>query len=98
MGDTLGTGFLFTRNPSTGENKLYGEFLINAQDILDQDSEDLLYIPGVMTPTEVSVWDCLTAYFKENACVWAIIEVGGSTVCTFPCVYRTEASVIQRCL
>lgn len=31
MGNTSGTGVLFTRNPSTGENKLYGEFLINAQ-------------------------------------------------------------------
>ncbi|KAK4802373.1 hypothetical protein SAY86_000576 [Trapa natans] len=31
MGDSSGTGVLFTRNPSTGEKKLYGEFLINAQ-------------------------------------------------------------------
>lgn len=31
MGDTSGTGVLFTRNPSTGERKLYGEFLVNAQ-------------------------------------------------------------------
>lgn len=31
MGKTSGTGVLFTRNPSTGEKKLYGEFLINAQ-------------------------------------------------------------------
>ena len=31
MGTTSGTGVLFTRNPSTGERKLYGEFLINAQ-------------------------------------------------------------------
>lgn len=31
MGDTSGTGVLFTRNPSTGEKKLYGEFLVNAQ-------------------------------------------------------------------
>lgn len=31
MGSTSGTGVLFTRNPSNGENKLYGEFLINAQ-------------------------------------------------------------------
>lgn len=31
MGNTSGTGVLFTRNPSTGERKLYGEFLINAQ-------------------------------------------------------------------
>ena len=30
MGDTSGTGVLFTRNPSTGEKKLYGEFLVNA--------------------------------------------------------------------
>ncbi|KVH91443.1 ATP-grasp fold, subdomain 1 [Cynara cardunculus var. scolymus] len=34
MGDTSGTGVLFTRNPSTGEKKLYGEFLINAQDLV----------------------------------------------------------------
>ena len=31
MGNSSGTGVLFTRNPSTGEKKLYGEFLINAQ-------------------------------------------------------------------
>jgi phosphoenolpyruvate synthase/pyruvate phosphate dikinase len=35
MGNTSGTGVLFTRNPSTGEKKLYGEFLINAQVIYD---------------------------------------------------------------
>jgi hypothetical protein len=31
MGNTSGTGVLFTRNPSTGEKKLYGEYLISAQ-------------------------------------------------------------------
>jgi pyruvate, orthophosphate dikinase len=31
MGNTSGTGVLFTRNPNTGEKKLYGEFLVNAQ-------------------------------------------------------------------
>lgn len=31
MGDDSGTGVAFTRDPSTGENKLYGEFLMNAQ-------------------------------------------------------------------
>src|SRR5258708_3755957 len=31
MGETSATGVAFTRNPSTGEKKLYGEFLINAQ-------------------------------------------------------------------
>lgn len=34
MGNTSGTGVLFTRNPSTGEKKLYGEFLVNAQVLL----------------------------------------------------------------
>ncbi len=42
MGDTSGTGVAFTRNPSTGENKLYGEFLMNAQ------GEDV--VAGVRTP------------------------------------------------
>lgn len=31
MGDTSGTGVAFTRNPATGENHLFGEYLINAQ-------------------------------------------------------------------
>ena len=31
MGEDCGTGVAFTRNPATGENKLYGEFLMNAQ-------------------------------------------------------------------
>ena len=31
MGETSGTGVAFTRNPSTGEKKLYGEYLLNAQ-------------------------------------------------------------------
>ena len=42
MGDTSGTGVAFTRNPSTGENKLYGEYLMNAQ------GEDV--VAGVRTP------------------------------------------------
>ncbi|KAI0489448.1 hypothetical protein KFK09_029291 [Dendrobium nobile] len=45
MGDTSGTGVLFTRNPSTGENKLYGEFLINAQ------GEDV--VAGIRTPEDL---------------------------------------------
>ena len=31
QGDTSGTGVAFTRNPATGEQKLFGEFLMNAQ-------------------------------------------------------------------
>ncbi|MDR1940505.1 MAG: pyruvate, phosphate dikinase [Clostridiales bacterium] len=45
MGDTSGTGVAFTRNPSTGENKLYGEFLINAQ------GEDV--VAGIRTPLKL---------------------------------------------
>jgi pyruvate,orthophosphate dikinase len=46
MGDTSGTGVLFTRNPSNGENKLYGEFLVNAQ------GEDV--VAGIRTPEDIS--------------------------------------------
>jgi len=45
MGDDCGTGVAFTRNPSTGENKFYGEFLINAQ------GEDV--VAGIRTPLPV---------------------------------------------
>ncbi|WP_316190064.1 MULTISPECIES: pyruvate, phosphate dikinase [unclassified Bradyrhizobium] len=46
MGDTSATGVAFTRNPSTGEAKLYGEFLINAQ------GEDV--VAGIRTPQEIT--------------------------------------------
>ncbi|ALK09770.1 pyruvate, phosphate dikinase [Blastochloris viridis] len=46
MGETSATGVAFTRNPSTGENKLYGEFLINAQ------GEDV--VAGIRTPQEIT--------------------------------------------
>ena len=42
MGESSATGVAFTRNPSTGENRLYGEFLINAQ------GEDV--VAGIRTP------------------------------------------------
>ena len=42
MGDDSATGVAFTRNPSTGENKFYGEFLVNAQ------GEDV--VAGIRTP------------------------------------------------
>ena len=44
-GERSGTGVAFTRNPSTGENKLYGEFLMNAQ------GEDV--VAGVRTPLDI---------------------------------------------
>ena len=46
MGDNCGTGVAFTRNPSTGEKVLYGEFLTNAQ------GEDV--VAGVRTPMPIS--------------------------------------------
>lgn len=45
MGDDSGTGVAFTRNPSTGEHKLYGEYLINAQ------GEDV--VAGIRTPQPI---------------------------------------------
>ncbi|MEM4605873.1 MAG: pyruvate, phosphate dikinase [Candidatus Pacearchaeota archaeon] len=46
MGDDCATGVCFTRNPSTGENKFYGEYLINAQ------GEDV--VAGIRTPKPIS--------------------------------------------
>jgi pyruvate, orthophosphate dikinase len=46
MGETSATGVAFTRNPSTGENALYGEFLVNAQ------GEDV--VAGIRTPQELT--------------------------------------------
>lgn len=58
MGNTSGTGVLFTRNPSTGEKKLYGEFLINAQ------GEDV--VAGIRTPEDIEVMKtCLPEAYKE---------------------------------
>jgi pyruvate,orthophosphate dikinase len=45
MGNTSGTGVCFTRNPSTGENKFYGEYLMNAQ------GEDV--VAGIRTPQTI---------------------------------------------
>lgn len=46
MGDDCATGVFFTRNPSTGEDKIYGEFLVNAQ------GEDV--VAGIRTPEDLS--------------------------------------------
>ncbi len=47
MGEDCGTGVLFTRNPSTGEKQLYGEYLMNAQ------GEDV--VAGVRTPLPINM-------------------------------------------
>ena len=46
LGETSGTGVAFTRNPATGEKKLYGEYLMNAQ------GEDV--VAGIRTPSPIS--------------------------------------------
>ena len=46
MGDDCGTGVAFTRNPATGENKLFGEYLMNAQ------GEDV--VAGIRTPEPIA--------------------------------------------
>ncbi len=58
MGDDCGTGVAFTRNAATGENKLFGEFLRNAQ------GEDV--VAGVRTPSEISeLAEEFPAIFKQ---------------------------------
>ena len=55
MGEGSGTGVAFTRNPSTGENKLYGEYLMNAQ------GEDV--VAGIRTPSQIAEME---EEFPEN--------------------------------
>ncbi|SDW13795.1 pyruvate phosphate dikinase [Marininema mesophilum] len=58
MGEDSGTGVAFTRNPSTGEKKLYGEYLINAQ------GEDV--VAGIRTPEPIqSLADRMPEIYAE---------------------------------
>ncbi len=67
MGETSGTGVAFTRNPATGENKLYGEYLINAQ------GEDV--VAGIRTPSPISkMAEDLPECFKEFQNICSILE------------------------
>ncbi len=57
-GENSGTGVAFTRNPATGENKLFGEYLINAQ------GEDV--VAGIRTPSHIdSLKDIMPNIYKE---------------------------------
>jgi len=83
MGDDSGTGVGFTRDPNTGQNKFYGEFLINAQ------GEDV--VAGIRTPqpvAEMTKWDkaahkelmeikkTLETHYKEMQDIEFTIEKG----------------------
>ena len=60
MGETSGTGVAFSRNPATGENVLYGEYLMNAQ------GEDV--VAGVRTPEPIShLKDLMPEVYEEFA-------------------------------
>ena len=67
MGDDCATGVAFTRNPATGENKFYGEFLVNAQ------GEDV--VAGIRTPIPCEQMDQWSAKsWKELLNVKKILE------------------------
>src|SRR5205085_3095270 len=79
MGETSATGVAFTRNPSTGESRLYGEFLINAQ------GEDV--VAGIRTPQDIteyarkesgsdkaSMETAMPEAFKELTRIYTLLE------------------------
>ncbi len=67
MGNTSGTGVAFTRNPSTGEKTLYGEYLINAQ------GEDV--VSGIRTPQSIEkLRNDLPETFDEFVSTCSLLE------------------------
>ncbi len=67
MGETSGTGVGFTRNPATGENHFYGEFLLNAQ------GEDV--VAGIRTPRDIEeLNDEMPEAYKELRAITARLE------------------------
>ena len=60
MGDTSGTGVAFTRDPSTGENKFFGEFLMNAQ------GEDV--VAGIRTPQSIETLKVINEKVYNELC------------------------------
>ncbi|GIV61633.1 pyruvate, phosphate dikinase [Rhodocaloribacter litoris] len=67
MGEDSGTGVCFTRNPSTGEHKLYGEFLVNAQ------GEDV--VAGIRTPEPIDkMAELLPQAYRELVETTSLLE------------------------
>ncbi len=102
MGDDSGTGVAFTRNPSTGENKFYGEFLINAQ------GEDV--VAGIRTPlpvAEMPKWnkqvhkqlleikDTLEKHYKDMQDIEFTIEKGNLFMLQTRTGKRTGAAAVK---
>ena len=73
MGDTSGTGVAFTRNPATGEKKLFGEFLMNAQ------GEDV--VAGVRTRSQSTSSQKLCRTATMNSLKSAILWKTTTEIC-----------------
>ena len=101
-GPDSGTGVLFTRNPSTGEKKTYGEFLFNAQ------GEDI--VAGIRTPLDleelnikrpkiykqlIDILDNLEAHYKEMQDVEFTIEEGTLFILQTRTGKRTAHAAVQ---
>jgi pyruvate, orthophosphate dikinase len=102
MGDDCGTGVAFTRNPSTGEKKFYGEYLMNAQ------GEDV--VAGIRTPKKlealkednekayeelVSIFDKLEAHYKDMQDIEFTIENGKLFILQTRTGKRTAPAMIK---
>ncbi|HPE68088.1 MAG TPA: pyruvate, phosphate dikinase [Thermotogota bacterium] len=102
MGDDSGTGVAFTRNPSTGERKFYGEYLKNAQ------GEDV--VAGIRTPNPldemqddwpevykqlVEVFNTLETHYKDMQDVEFTIEKGTLYLLQTRNAKRTAAAAVE---
>ena len=102
LGDDSGTGVAFTRNPSTGERKFYGEFLVNAQ------GEDV--VAGIRTPLSITemekrfpdayqellrIQDRLEKHFKEMQDLEFTVERGKLYLLQTRAGKRTAAAAVR---
>jgi len=102
MGDESGTGVAFTRNPSTGERRFYGEFLVNAQ------GEDV--VAGIRTPLDIDemaeklpqanaellrVQDLLERHFRDMQDLEFTVERGKLYLLQTRTGKRTAAAAIR---
>ena len=93
MGETSGSGVLFTRNPSTGEKKIMGEYLANAQ------GEDV--VSGIRTPDPLGKWFALAlanpasngpAQLRASARRWRSILRATWSTWSSPCRRASSSS------
>ncbi len=102
MGNDSGTGVAFTRNPSTGENELFGEYLLNAQ------GEDV--VSGVRTPNKITklkedlpnaykqLAECinkLESYYKDTQDIEFTVEKGRLWLLQTRSAKRTSQAAIK---